>query len=80
MNGRGSEHMGEKMEIGSCSVLRTCPVCGKKFIPNVQWAYKRSNAYYCRYNCYRQAGGDGGGKDRRYTRQRVENKRKGVFA
>ena len=72
--------MREKMKTGNYSILRVCPVCGKNFIPNVQWAYKKDSTYYCRYNCYKQAGGDGGGRCTRYTRQRVENKRKGVFA
>ena len=70
--------MGEIIARGGNSTLRTCPTCGKNFIPSLQWAYKKNSDYYCRYNCYRQAGGDGGELDRRYTRERVNNiKRKG---
>lgn len=59
------------------TVVKTCPVCGKHFIPCFEWAYKKNNVYYCRYSCYRQAGGDNGKIDRLYTRERVYNKRKG---
>ena len=38
--------------------IEECPVCGKRFIPSVQWAYKLGRYYYCRYNCYKQGGGD----------------------
>ena len=40
------------------TVVKICPVCGKHFIPNIEWAYKIGRDYYCRYNCYSKAGGD----------------------
>ena len=54
------------------TVVKTCPVCGKNFIPNVHWAYKLGPTYYCRYNCYSKAGGDSHKKS--YKRQYVSNK------
>ena len=44
--------------------LKKCPICGKMFVPTFYWCYKihknnRMN-YYCRYNCYRNAGGGKG--------------------
>lgn len=50
--------MGEIVERGSNITSKVCPICGKHFIPTHNWAYKRNDKYYCRYNCYRQAGGD----------------------
>ena len=60
------------------TVVKTCRVCGKRFIPTHEWAYKNNHEFYCRYSCYRQAGGDSGGKDRRYTRENVYNSKKRV--
>lgn len=50
--------MGETYERGRPIVVKECPVCGKRFVPTHYWAYKKGCVYYCRYNCYRQAGGD----------------------
>ena len=54
-------------------VLKTCAVCGKNFVPTHNWAYKKGHKYYCRYNCYKQAGGDGGVLNRNYIRERATN-------
>lgn len=64
--------MGEIIDRGSNSVIRVCPICGKNFIPSNEWAYKKSHVYYCRYNCYKKAGGDSG-KPINYTRERPTN-------
>ena len=32
-----------------------CPLCGKRFIPYAQWAWKDRNGRYCSYSCYRKA-------------------------
>lgn len=64
--------MGDIFERGRPSVVRTCPICGKTFIPTNDWAYRKGYIFYCRYNCYRQAGGDSG-EISRYTRERVTN-------
>ena len=70
--------MGELIERGTNITIKTCPTCGKNFIPTHDWAYKKKYEYYCRYNCYQQAGGDNGGY-KNYVRQRATNiKRKGV--
>ena len=50
--------MGELIERGSNITLRACPVCSKNFIPTNEWAYRIGSKFYCRYNCYKQAGGD----------------------
>ena len=50
--------MGEIIERGTNITSRTCPICGKVFIPSHHWAYKHKGKYYCRYNCYSKAGGD----------------------
>ena len=43
------------------SVVHECPICGKRFIPSpAGWVYKRNGKMYCRYKCYREAGGDSG--------------------
>lgn len=52
--------MSDVLDRGPNSVLRVCPICGKRFIPSIKWAYVKDHTYYCRYNCYRQAGGDDG--------------------
>ena len=69
--------MGSIVERGSNITSRTCPICGKNFIPTHDWAYKLDREYYCRYNCYKQAGGDGNKIDRRYTRERATNIKRG---
>ena len=40
------------------TVVKTCPVCGKHFIPTVEWIYRLGSKFYCRYTCYNKAGGD----------------------
>lgn len=50
--------MGELIDRGPTIISRVCPVCGKSFIPTYQWSYKKNYKYYCRYNCYKKAGGD----------------------
>ena len=50
--------MGEIFERGTTITSRTCPICGKSFIPTYHWRYKKNGKYYCRYNCYKAAGGD----------------------
>lgn len=50
--------MGEKVERGACITSKVCPICGKAFVPTHNWVYKRKGKYYCRYNCYKKAGGD----------------------
>lgn len=31
-----------------------CPICGKAFIPTMQWAYKRRDTYFCSWGCKRK--------------------------
>ena len=31
-----------------------CPICGKTFIPTMQWAYKRRETYFCSWGCKRK--------------------------
>lgn len=69
--------MNEICEKTGQTVVKSCPICNKRFIPSLSWAYKKDHQYYCRYNCYKQAGGDSGGKDRRYARERVNNIKRG---
>ena len=40
------------------TVVKTCPVCGKHFIPTIGWVYRLGPKFYCRYTCYSEAGGD----------------------
>ena len=40
------------------SDVKKCPICGRLFISNPNWMYRRNSKWYCRYSCYRQAGGD----------------------
>ena len=46
------------------SDLTVCPVCEKRFIPTLFWAYKNvfynKTIYYCSYHCFREAGGGKG--------------------
>lgn len=39
--------------------IKTCPICGRTFIPTYRWVYKKFNKhdydYYCRYNCFLKA-------------------------
>ena len=47
------------------SDLTICPICEKRFIPSLFWAYKiglytkkgYKTIYYCSYHCFRKAGG-----------------------
>ena len=55
--------------------IKICPICEKRFIPTLQWIYKRDKVFYCRYNCYRQGGGADESK-RNYTRENVSNKKR----
>jgi hypothetical protein len=58
--------------------IKACPICEKRFIPTLQWIYKKDRVFYCSYKCYRQSGGANENK-RNYTRENVNNKkRKGV--
>lgn len=50
--------MGSKIDKDSSIKVRVCPICGKNFVPTTNWAYKRIGKFYCRYNCYKEAGGD----------------------
>jgi hypothetical protein len=50
--------MGEIIERGNNFTSKVCPICGKSFIPTYSWAYKKDYKFYCRYNCYKLAGGD----------------------
>lgn len=51
------------------SDLTICPVCEKRFIPTLFWAYMQKCyskkgykiTYYCSYHCFRE---DGGGKEK----------------
>ena len=40
------------------TVVKECPICGKRFIPTVEWVYRLGSKFYCRYTCYNKAGGD----------------------
>jgi hypothetical protein len=55
--------------------LKVCPVCEKRFIPTVYWAYKKEKGtkiiHYCSYHCYREAGG-GKEKFKNFPKQRGE--------
>ena len=41
--------------------IKICPVCKKRFVPSLYWAYKKKTVmkiiYYCSYHCFREAGG-----------------------
>ena len=64
-------------DLGRGSVIKTCPVCGKQFIPSVHWMYKLRKQYYCRYSCYSSAGGDSHGyKSRFYVRENATNRKR----
>jgi hypothetical protein len=64
--------MSEIYENIGATVVKICPICSKHFIPSVHWMYKLGKNYYCRYNCYQQAGGDNGGY-KNYVRKRATN-------
>jgi hypothetical protein len=55
--------------------IKICPICNKRFIPSLQWAYKKDKVFFCRYNCYREGGGDGA-KTSMYTRKSKTNKKR----
>lgn len=50
--------MGDLIERGANLTNKICPICSKSFIPTHYWAYKKGSKFYCRYTCYRLAGGD----------------------
>ena len=54
--------MTEKIEKGN---VKVCAMCGKTFIPTVEWMYRRNHKFYCRYTCYTKAGGDS--REYKYT-------------
>lgn len=44
--------------------LNVCPICEKRFIATLFWAYKKESGmkktFYCSYHCFRKAGGGKG--------------------
>ena len=54
--------------------IKSCPICEKRFIPTLQWIYKRDRVFYCSYKCYRQGGANE--TKRNYIRENVSNKKR----
>lgn len=54
------------------SDVKKCPICGRLFISNPRWMYRRNSKWYCRYNCYRAGGGDNW-KDTNLTKREGDN-------
>ena len=34
----------------------TCPICGGKFVPTAEWAWRHGKKRFCRYHCYLRRG------------------------
>ena len=55
------------------SDVKKCPICGRLFISNPRWMYRKNSKWYCRYNCYRQAGGDMDGRYKSTQKRRRDD-------